>query len=136
MRRWLVCQQDLGPIREGPGNRHSLLLSGGHLGRKIVQPVGEPHLVQQVLCFLPVALAWREGHPHQNVFQGRVPLEQIEILIDVADVLGAEMIPLCLRHPLQGVPADGHLAPGYGKQACQDMEEGGLADPEGPKRAT
>ena len=41
--RGLIKQHELRVHGQGPGNRHTLLLAAGELGRVVVGPVGEPH---------------------------------------------------------------------------------------------
>ena len=83
---WLVAQQQLGILGQGPGDGHPLLLTAGELCREVAHPVRQPHGAQHLrrVQGVPADLS---GQLH--VLQGRQVRDQVVKLKDKADVVAA-----------------------------------------------
>ena len=104
----LVGQQDQGPVDEGPGDRHPLLLATRELVGQVVALLGQPHQVQDLghlggdHVLGTADDVQGEGHVLVDGLVG----EEAEVLEDAADVAAqvwdlpvAELADLLARHP-------------------------------------
>ena len=84
----LVGQQDEGPVHEGPGHRHPLLLATGELAREVVGLLGQTHQVEDLghLVGHHVARAADHLEGEGHVLEHRLIGQEPEILEDAADV--------------------------------------------------
>jgi hypothetical protein len=124
-----IGQHEPRPVGQGPGHGHALLLPRGELPRKMLQPVAQAHPRQDLAGMRGIRPARTEAHAEQDVFQHRVPLQEIEGLENVAELVRPQ--PVALRFPEGGHlhAIDPHAA-AVGRQNPRDqVQEGGLARP-------
>ena len=131
----LVGQQERGTIDEGPCNRHPLLLAAGHLRRLVVQPGGQPHLLEQRLG-QPPGLATRVGarrpplgvvQRHQDIVQGRRSPQEVETLEDKTQFVRPYQGPFVRRKAAHLPAVEPELAGSRAVEAAQDVHQRGLA---------
>jgi hypothetical protein len=118
-----VQQQRAGIVHQRAGQRHTLLLPAGELGRLALGEVGEPNDLEQFvdapldlgLVLLHAARSVRDVVPHRHVGEQRVMLEHG---VDIA---------LVRRHPrdILALQADGAL--GRSLESGDHPKRGGLA---------
>jgi acyl-CoA thioesterase-1 len=123
----LVGEHELRPWREGPRERHALLLATGELGRKMIQPVAEPDLAQHLggnfHRVRPVAELEGQGH----VLERRHGRDQMERLKDDADIGAAGKCELVLAEPGEIVSCDRDAAGGCPLEPRHDHQQRRLA---------
>lgn len=88
-----VCENEIGPHRQRPRNRHTLLLSAGHVGGHMVAYMGKAHFLKQVSCtFLysstpGVAI---DNHRHHDIFEGREGRNKVVLLKHEPDCMAPQ----------------------------------------------
>src|SRR5205085_7434648 len=92
----LVREHEFGAIGECTSDRHTLLLTDRQLCWPIVHSIREADTVQQVARMLRVDSGTKH-HSQQHIFEGRITLQQIEILKNVPQHSSPKAIAAALR---------------------------------------
>jgi hypothetical protein len=102
----LVPEDQRGLTDQGAGDRHQLLLATGELGGTVRGPVGEPHLVEELLRTAPPRPPIGAGvaERQQDVLHGGEGGQQVELLEDESDPPAPQLGALALAQ-LAGVDA-------------------------------
>ena len=98
------------PVGQRPGDGDPLLLADGKLGRLVRHAMAQSDAVEQVLRPGAVRPAAGETHAQEHVLQRREAGQQVEVLEDVADLLGPEAVALGLGEQGDVPLADPDLA--------------------------
>ena len=121
----LVGEDDARIVDERARDAHALLLASGKMRRQMLRAVGQPHPLQRLERFALVGHAVEVLRQH-HVLERRQVGDQVELLEDEADLLGAEAVQL-------GVGERGHvlafeidLARGGAVQAADQIHQRGL----------
>src|SRR5205807_4144403 len=117
------------PVRQGAGDRDSLLLASGQPRRPERDAVLEPHLLQEA----PAAIATLRGrdaaerHRQPDVVEGAQRWDQVEALEDGAHVLQAVIGELAVAHAADLATAGDDLAFGRAIEPAAQGQQRRLA---------
>ena len=121
--RRLVTEEQLRVLREGPGDGDALLLAAGELGREVLRPLLQAHLLQN----LPgVQCPGRELRRDLDVLERREIGDQVIELEHKAHVVSAVGGELAFIKGRDLLPVDSHAAIGEAVHPAQNVQEGGL----------
>ena len=101
---WLVGEQDVRVVCEGPRDRHSLLLAAGELRRKVVGSSGEPDRLEELVDSgaAGVAVESARGHRHLDVLPRGQRRDEVELLEDEPDRGPPQPGQIGVAQPSQG----------------------------------
>ena len=122
----LVGEEDAGPMAEGAGQRHALLLASRELGRVVVAAAAEADPVQQLVRPL-LGLQPAQLQRHLDVLargEGRDELERLE---HEADLLAAEAGPLVFAQRAELLAVEPDAAGGGPVEPGEQAEQRALA---------
>ena len=91
----------------------------------MVQSITHAQLLEENLGEVPIRPG-TEHHPEQDVLQGRISLEQVKALEDVAHVSGPEGVSAGFAQALQGSPIEQDLPPVRAENSGDHVQEGRL----------
>jgi len=110
--RRFVTNEQPGRMDQGPGDRHPLLLAAGELRRVTIEAIGEADRSQNFLGafhgHFAVCALDQEGD--RGVLRRRQRGQQVVLLNDKANVVGAESYQAVAAQLGQGLAQHGHIA--------------------------
>ena len=87
---WLIEEQNLGLVRDGASNSHSLLLTTGQLVREVIHSLFEADVLQELAGSVADLLSGKfslELHRKFNVFESSKRTNQVEGLENEAELV-------------------------------------------------
>jgi hypothetical protein len=106
----LVGKKQIRFVRQSDGYRYSLRLAAGELSWKVIHPVHESKLGQQLSSPRCGAATRDKAHGKFHILDSGQKRDQVVGLQDKADPLGAKARPVVIIQLIQLLPADRDVA--------------------------
>lgn len=123
---WFVSEQDRRIIDEGAGDADALLFAAGEFAGQVVGAMAEANFFECATGFGFVGHGVEVLREH-DVFDGGEIRDEVKLLEDEADLVGAEAVELGGRHLGYVHVVDLQLARSWAVEAADEIDESALA---------